>query len=136
MNIGSREPFGTLGNEPAATSIVIVPSVSEGMHGLLDQVNNRLSDRFVQQALSNAYRHADGSSQAVIASCDGSEVEVSVVDERPGLAASTGTSGLSKRIESLGGAFEVYSMPGKGARLTARFDILPRGYRPERSPLH
>jgi signal transduction histidine kinase len=45
-------------------------------------------------------------------------------------------SGLCERIESLGGAFEVHSMPGKGTRLTARFDILGGGYRPERPPLH
>jgi signal transduction histidine kinase len=99
--------------------------------------------RFVQEALSNAYRHAGGRGQAVMASCDDSEVEVSVVDEGPGLAASMGTSssgqglsGLCERIESLGGAFEVYSIPGEGTRLTARFEILPKGHRPDRSPLH
>jgi signal transduction histidine kinase len=99
--------------------------------------------RFVQEALSNAYRHAGGRGQAVTASCDDFEVEVSVVDEGPGLAANMGTSGsgkglsgLCQRIESLGGAFEVHSIPGQGTRLTARFDMLPRGYRPERSPLH
>ena len=99
--------------------------------------------RFVQEALSNAYRHAGGRGQAIIASCDGSEVEVSVVDEGPGLVASIGTSssgkglsGLYERIESLGGAFEVSSIPGKGTRLTARFEILPNGYRPECSSLH
>jgi signal transduction histidine kinase len=105
--------------------------------------------RFVQEALSNAYRHAGGRGQAVIASCDDSEVEVSVVDEGPGLAASMGMSsggkglsGLCERIESLGGAFEVCSIPGEGTRLTARFEILPKGailpkgHRPERSPLY
>lgn len=99
--------------------------------------------RFVQEALSNAYRHAGGRGQAIIASCEGSDVEVSVVDEGPGLVASMetsgsgkGLSGLYERIESLGGAFEVYSIPGNGTRLTARFELLPTQYRPERSPLH
>jgi signal transduction histidine kinase len=99
--------------------------------------------RFVQEALNNAYRHAGGRGQAIIAWCDGSDVEVSVVDEGPGLVANMGASGSGKglsglyeRIESLGGAFEVYSIPGKGTRLTARFEILPEEYRPERCPLH
>ena len=99
--------------------------------------------RFAQEALSNAYRHAGGRGQAIIASCDGSNVEISVVDEGPGLVASMGTGGsgkglrgLRERIESLGGAFEVYSIPGKGTRLTARFEILPKEHRPERSQLH
>jgi len=99
--------------------------------------------RFVQEALSNAYRHAHGRGQAVLVWCDGAKVEVNVVDEGPGLVAGMGASdsgkglsGLCDRIESLGGAFEVRSMPGKGTRLTARFDTLPGGYRPDLSLLH
>jgi signal transduction histidine kinase len=85
--------------------------------------------RFVQEALSNTYRHADGRGQAVLALCDGAKIEVSVVDEGPGLAAGMGSgagqglSGLCGRIESLGGTFELYSVMGKGTRLTASFNI-------------
>jgi len=99
--------------------------------------------RFVQEALSNAYRHSDGRGQAVVASCNGAKIGVNVIDEGPGLAATTGTngggkglSGLCDRIESLGGAFEVCSKSGKGTRLTARFDTSAGGDRPEHSPLH
>jgi signal transduction histidine kinase len=89
--------------------------------------------RFVQEGLNNAYQHANGRGQAVLASRDGAKVEVKVVDEGPGLAGSAetengggqGLSGLRDRIESLGGTFEIYSTAGKGTWLTARFDTLP-----------
>ena len=70
--------------------------------------------------------------------CDGSKVEVKIVDEGPGLAGTKGTNnggeglglgGLLDRIESLGGTFEVHSMAGKGTCLTARFAKLPAGDR-------
>jgi signal transduction histidine kinase len=84
--------------------------------------------RFAQEGLNNAYQHAAGKGQALLASCDGTQVEVKVIDEGPGLAGSKGTdngggqglNGLRDRIESLGGTFEVHAMAGKGTCLIAR----------------
>jgi signal transduction histidine kinase len=85
--------------------------------------------RFVQEGLNNAFQHARGIGQAVVATCDGRKVEVKVIDAGPGLARSNGgdkgggqgLNGLRDRIESLGGTFDVRAIKGGGTCLTARF---------------
>lgn len=71
--------------------------------------------RFIQEALSNAFRHGGGLGQAVSAQCEGDEVVIEIsdsgsgfdpLDVRPG---SLGIAGLRERIESLGGRFELAS---------------------------
>ena len=90
--------------------------------------------RFVQEGLNNAYQHARGIGQTVLATSDGRRVEVKVIDRGPGLARSNGSNGrgqglngLRDRIEALGGTFEVRSAKGKGTCLTARFGVVPAG---------
>jgi len=86
--------------------------------------------RFAQEGLNNAYQHANGKGQALLAMGNGAKIEVKVVDEGPGLAGGNGhingggqgLTGLRDRIESLGGTFEVHSAAGKGTCLIARFD--------------
>ncbi len=69
--------------------------------------------RFVQEALSNSFRHACGKGQCVALRSDGCSLILEVSDEGPGfdLAAarpgSLGLAGLRDRIESIGGTFEV-----------------------------
>ncbi len=85
--------------------------------------------RFVQEGLSNAYRHAGGIGQRVEAGLDECMFFVKVADRGPGLAQGPGTStkglglqGLRGRVESLGGTFDLCSSPNTGTTLTASFD--------------
>jgi signal transduction histidine kinase len=84
--------------------------------------------RFVQEGLTNAFRHAGGCGQTV--SARGKQVlEVSVSDCGPGFVttgpagAGLGLAGLRARIEAIGGRLEVCSTPSLGTHLAASFDL-------------
>lgn len=88
--------------------------------------------RFVQEALSNAFRHAAAKGQRVSASAIGHRVLIEVFDKGPGFAdkpvtgqkqPALGLSGMRDRIESLGGTMIVGMAEGGGARVAAHFDI-------------
>jgi len=89
--------------------------------------------RFVQEGLSNAYRHAGGRGQKVTAHSDDSGVSVVVSDDGPGFSSSKqlkvgnrlGLRGLRQRIESIGGTFEIWSLEGKGTKLRLRLPHPP-----------
>lgn len=91
--------------------------------------------RFIQEALNNAFRHADGKGQRVTAWTEGDMIAVRVEDDGPGLSPREGVhgqvrlglTGLWDRIESLGGVLEVTSRPNEGTRLTARLPVAHRG---------
>ena len=86
--------------------------------------------RVVQEALSNAYRHAGGCGQRVSVRMDGGLLRLVVADDGPGFDGLTadeaqehlGLVGMRERVESLGGRFQVESAPGCGTRLSA---VLP-----------
>ncbi|EJM10973.1 histidine kinase [Pseudomonas sp. GM21] len=76
--------------------------------------------RFVQEALNNAYRHANGEGQVIQAKCVGKVLNISVRDSGPGMAADAmlletsgrtrlGLAGMRYRVESLGGLFSIDS---------------------------
>jgi len=87
--------------------------------------------RVTQEALTNAWRHADGAGQTVVAAGGAASVEVAISDAGPGFDPATlgaseerlGMLGMRERVESLGGEFVVESLPGDGTRVVAR---LPR----------
>lgn len=84
--------------------------------------------RLVQEALTNAVRHAGGKDQRVEARREGDAVLITVSDRGPGMedAASVwrrglGLPGLRSRVEAIGGHFELRSNPGEGTTVAARF---------------
>lgn len=87
--------------------------------------------RFVQEGLSNAYRHAGGQGQAVTLTWSDSFIVVEVADRGPGIEKGAserkrpalGLIGLRNRLESFGGHLTVISAPGAGTRLTAYLPI-------------
>ena len=86
--------------------------------------------RFVQEALSNAYRHAGGAGQMVSADVDEECIVITVTDHgdfTEGVSPTTGSGlglrGLADRIESLGGTLDVHLRGSDGSRLTARLPI-------------
>jgi signal transduction histidine kinase len=107
--------------------------VSSDFDGLPEDVPKALKIciyRFVQEGLTNAFRHAGGIGQCVTARAT-HEIEVKVLDRGPGLAAEEslqerlGLAGLRARIEGVGGNLTICSESGKGTSLVACFD-LPR----------
>lgn len=82
--------------------------------------------RFVQEGLSNGYRHAAGHGQGVRARCFDDRLEVEVVDRGPGFDAvcafsktsRLGLLGLRHRIETLGGSFNISSVRGEGTTIS------------------
>lgn len=88
--------------------------------------------RCVQEALNNAFRHADGKGQHVSVSSNSQHVTLIVRDAGPGfpsMASVTSRSdrlgliGLRQRVNALGGRLECTSSPGQGAQISI---ILPQ----------
>lgn len=83
--------------------------------------------RLVQEALTNAYRHAGGAGQRVSLCYDGGRLHVEVADAGPGFGFPAtaewdkhlGLVGMRERVESLGGNFRVESAPCRGTRIIA-----------------
>lgn len=86
--------------------------------------------RFMQEALSNAYRHAGGVGQRVVISCHLGHLQISVSDNGPGLktapcataAAKLGLAGIRDRVETLAGQFEIIVPPEGGTTLRVTLD--------------
>lgn len=86
--------------------------------------------RVLQEALNNAYRHAQGVGQRVTVELRGHELQIEVSDKGQGAAASPldgevehlGIIGMRERVESLGGAFE-WQSNGDGTRVRARLPL-------------
>lgn len=87
--------------------------------------------RFIEEGLSNAYRHAGGAGQRVRGTRSDGKLEIEVSDSGPGFdwSAVSGDSGhlgllsMRERIESLGGVLLVDSSPGAGTRLKASVPV-------------
>ena len=89
--------------------------------------------RFVQEALNNAWKHAQGSTQAV--SCilgeDEESLSVTVKDNGPGFDVTAqwpdtdglGLGGLRERVRSIGGELLIDSEPGRGTSLTLQVSL-------------
>jgi len=82
--------------------------------------------RFVQEALSNASKHARANMHHVSAEC-GAEIVITVEDDGLGftpehsIGRGLGLTGMRARLHALGGRLEVYSSPGQGSRIIASF---------------
>ncbi len=82
--------------------------------------------RCVQEALSNAFRHADGADESVVASSDGQVLQLCIRDAGPGFEVepcrmrddALGIAGLRHRVESLGGTFAINSIIGRGTTVS------------------
>ena len=111
-------------------------AVASDFDGLPEEVPKALKIciyRFVQEGLTNAFRHAGGMGQCVTAHAT-DELEVKVLDSGPGLAADgplqerLGLAGLRARIEGVGGNLTICSDLGKGTSLVACFDLRRIGH--------
>ena len=84
--------------------------------------------RFVQEALTNAYRHAGGVGQAIRSAVENGRIVVEVSDSGPGFDTEAvrrdalGLAGLRQRVKSLGGSFAVETS-GRGTTLRVVLDL-------------
>lgn len=96
--------------------------------------------RVVQEAVTNALRHAaakvltvsvteEGAGLRVVVSDDGSGFDVPAVRSRSDAGGHLGLAGMQERVELMGGALEIASAPGKGTKISVR---LPAGDGQER----
>ncbi|MGI8588144.1 MAG: sensor histidine kinase [Chloroflexia bacterium] len=91
--------------------------------------------RLVQEALSNAYLHAEGRGQRVVVRCDGTDLHVEVTDEGRGFDGTApptseehlGLIGMRERVESLGGQFQIKSAPGRGTTVVGQLSLAAKG---------
>jgi signal transduction histidine kinase len=91
--------------------------------------------RVVQEALNNAWRHANSAGLAVSATASGDRLTVEVTDTGGGFdpARSQGSDehlglvGMRERVESLGGEFQITSAPGHGTRVSATLPLAAAG---------
>lgn len=93
--------------------------------------------RVAQEALTNVMRHAQarhvwieldvtaGMTELKIRD-DGAGFDVVAARERAVGGVSLGLLGMEERVSSLGGEFEMQSIPGEGTRLSARFPALAK----------
>lgn len=83
--------------------------------------------RVIQEALNNAYRHADGVGQEVEIGGTPRELRIVIRDRGPGFDGVAvpdsdehlGLIGMRERVESIGGVFRVDSVPGHGTSVIA-----------------
>jgi signal transduction histidine kinase len=87
--------------------------------------------RIIQEALNNAWRHADGATPTVIVTGSDDELVIEVADPGPGFDPTAaqgsemhlGLVSMRERAESLGGQFRIESTPGRGTRAIATLPL-------------
>jgi len=84
--------------------------------------------RLIQEALHNAYYHANGAGQSVCVKNNSDHILLEIADTGPGFDVPVilenterlGISGMRERVESIGGRFEIESRLGEGTTIRAR----------------
>lgn len=84
--------------------------------------------RLIQEALHNAYYHANGAGQSVCIKNNNDHILLEITDTGPGFDVPLilentdrlGVSGMRERVESIGGNFEIESKMGVGTTIRAR----------------
>lgn len=76
--------------------------------------------RCVQEAITNAVRHADASRLTIDIAHDGTQILVDIADDGRGGAApeGNGLAGMRERVTEQGGTLRIESAPGQGLRLS------------------
>jgi signal transduction histidine kinase len=91
--------------------------------------------RLLQEALNNAFRHANGEGQQVRVRVQDGQLVVEIADSGPGFHPEQasgwdghlGITGMRERVESLGGQFVIESEIGRGTRIIAHLPCQVEG---------
>lgn len=130
-------PVPTLGDIPelVATARASGAEITDQIDGEAPPTVGLTAYRIVQEALSNALRHAPGSQIKVTTALEsgGRVLRVSVVNSAPreeGLAApgsGFGLAGIRERVSALGGRVLAEPTAAGGFRISASLPVLPQG---------
>ena len=111
----------------------IVTEFNGNLHQQLPQDLETLAYRVVQEALSNAGKHAQASRMTVQVDADGSQLRIEVTDDGVGFDAGrareylrmgrVGLASMRERVELASGTFVVHATPGKGTTIRATLPI-------------
>lgn len=106
---------------------------SGALHQPLSQDLETLAYRVVQEALSNAGKHAQASRTSVHVDADGSQLRIEITDDGVGFDSQrareylrmgrVGLASMRERVELASGTFAVHATPGKGTKITATLPI-------------
>lgn len=107
------------------------PRVDIAVDGLpvdLDEEIEIALYRVVQEALTNASRHADAAHVGITAGLDGARLRIVIEDDGRGFrtdepTARLGLAGLRERVQLIGGDLHVESAPGAGTSVTVELDL-------------
>ena len=91
-------------------------------HALTDPVRAQVLLRCAQEIITNSVRHARADNLWINLGHDNGEVTLSARDDGQGVKTITpgnGLTGMSERLEGLGGGLDIESKPGAGFRLRA-----------------
>lgn len=124
-------PAGTLSRLPELVASVTAAGIEVGLEtsgdmSLVPAFVDVSAYRIVQEALTNAVRHANATHVSVTLAASSSELTLEVVDNGQGVSgvdappAGHGISGMRERVAALGGTFEAGEGPGGGFRVAAR----------------
>ncbi len=86
--------------------------------------------RFIQEALANAFKHAD-SKQIRISAAGREQFKISVTDDGRGFDPHSvrrdglGLPGMRARVQAIGGRLDIASSAGRGTTVTALFELKP-----------
>jgi signal transduction histidine kinase len=104
--------------EPLPEGVRLAPVIEDGAY------------RVIQEALTNAMKHAAGSSVRVRLGVRAHELAIDVCDDGPvvpsplaGSGLKLGLAGMRERVESLGGRLDAGPLPDGGWRLEARLPL-------------
>jgi PAS domain S-box-containing protein len=111
----------------------VATEFSGALHQPLPQDLETLAYRVVQEALSNAGKHAQASRTSVHVDADGSQLRIEIVDDGVGFDSQrtreylrmgrVGLASMRERVELASGTFAVHATPGKGTKITATLPI-------------
>lgn len=106
--------------------------ITLSVQGDIDSVPDRertCAYRAVQEALTNAVRHAEATEVSVVVRRAAGQLEVSVADDGVGIdplkapGSGLGLLGLEERVRELGGEFSLENRPGGGVLITLRVPV-------------
>ena len=123
-----RETLNRFGSEHE-----VVTAFTGTLHQQLPQDLETLAYRVVQEALSNAGKHAQASHMTVHVDADTSQLRIEVADDGIGFDARrareylrmgrVGLASMRERVELASGTFVVHATPGKGTTIMATLPI-------------
>ena len=114
-------------NQPGQTELTLALEPEEGFDHLSQKVALEIY-RIVQEATSNALKHAQATHIEIILVREGNRIKLTIADNGKGFEQQTGKLGIGlviikERVENLKGVLTLSSVPGKGTDVIVEIDL-------------